>query len=83
MPSIGAMPSGGSGGSIGQTFAALFGFAVDWRYILALLLMLLSVTVVESVWPEWVWPYVGVLLLGIVVVNERFGPALDSLVGGN
>lgn len=63
-------------------FAALLKFSLDWRFLGALLFMLLTVGIVDSVWPEYVWPYVGILLLGLTLANVNFGPQLDKLVGG-
>ena len=78
---IGIPIPGTSGGTIGQPFADLFSFPVDWKYLGAVLFLAVTVNFVERYNPDYGFVYAGILLLGVIVVDGRFGPALARLVG--
>lgn len=64
-------------------FGGLFKFSLDWRFLGALLFILLTVGIVDEVWPEWAWPYVGLLLGSLTVANRAgFSQGLSRLVSG-
>jgi hypothetical protein len=66
---------------ITEPFAKLFKFIPDWGLLLALFLVALSVDLVDQTYPEYVWMYVGILLLGIILVSEGFTPQLNRWIG--
>lgn len=70
-----------SGGSLTGPFSDLFKFSPDWKFWGALVLVALSVGAVEETYPEYVWIYVGVLLLGFILKSAGFTPGLDRLLG--
>jgi hypothetical protein len=75
-------PAGGGSGSIGDTFAGLFKFDVNWRFMAGLVFITLTVYAVEQKAPEYVWTYIGILLLGYVLAKTAFGPQLNAILGG-
>jgi hypothetical protein len=74
-------PKPGGTGNPAEGLAGLFKFSLDWRFLGALLFMLLTVGVVDEVWPAYVWPYVGILLLGLTLTNIEFSPRFAALFG--
>lgn len=88
---ITTFPIATSGGSITDAFAAPFDFPLDWKLIGAILLLILTINAMETWYPEYVWYYVAILLLGAVITKRfgGFGNALRSLTasgtpsGGN
>jgi hypothetical protein len=70
-PGIGVAPSGASG-SVFQPFADLFHISVDWRYILAIFLLLITISIAENYSINGAWIYVAILLLGAILVNAQF-----------
>lgn len=73
-------PSGG--GSLTGPFADLFKFKPDWKFWLALVVVAGSVELVDQTYPEYVWIYVGILLLGFIIMSAGFTPNLDRLLKG-
>ncbi len=69
-------PTGGGG--ITGPFADLFAFTPPWLLIGALLLVAFSVELVDQTYPEYVWMYVGILLLAIIITSKGFTPQLDA-----
>jgi hypothetical protein len=76
-------PSPGTaiGGGIIAPFAKLFQFAPDWVLIGALVLVAFTVDIVDQTYPEYVWMYVGILLLGIILTSAGFTPQLNRWLG--
>lgn len=72
--------SSGFGGVTGP-FSDLFTFTPDWEFWGALLVVTLSVGFVEEQYPEYVWIYVGILLLGLILKLAGFTPNLNRLIG--
>jgi hypothetical protein len=74
------MPSG----SITGPFSDLFNFPINWRYMLAILVILLTVNAVEEWNMTYAWVYVFILLLGLTIVagNQfaNFGAELRRIV---
>ena len=68
-------------GSLTGPFANLFHFQPDWKFWLALVVVTVSVGAVEQTYPEYVWIYVGILLLGFILKSAGFGPNFDKLIG--
>lgn len=62
-------------------FSDLFKFVPDWALIGALILVALSVEFVDQTYPEYVWMYVGILLLGIILLSPGFTPQLNRWLG--
>ena len=86
-PSIGItppvpMPTAPSPNLTGNGLSDLFKFRLDWRFLGALLFILLTVELANQIYPEYVWAYVGILLLGLAEVNTGFLSGLTRLVGG-
>ena len=69
---IAVAPAGG--------FPGLFKFPIDWKKLGALLFLVITVELVNDIWPEWSWPYVGLLLAGLLLVNKD---RVATLFGGN
>jgi hypothetical protein len=70
--------------SFWQPFADLFGFAINWGFWGALMLMTVSVALVDQYAPEYTWVYIVILLLGLILERSRFsnfGENLKGLVG--
>jgi hypothetical protein len=83
-PGIGIpIPTAPTPNLTGGGFGGLFKFSLDWRFLGALLFILLTVGIVDEVWPEWAWPYVGILLSGLLAVNHvKFSEGFDRLLKG-
>lgn len=62
-------------------FSDLFKFVPDWALIGALVLVAFSVEFVDQTYPEYVWMYVGILLLGIILMSPGFTPQLNRWLG--
>ena len=89
-PSPSPSPGGGTTGvpfpvatspGITEPFADLFKFTPDWKLLGALVFVAITVGIVERQYPEYVWLYVGILLLGFVITSRTFTPGLDKLLG--
>lgn len=63
-------------------FAELFNVDLNWKYVLAVLFLLLTVNMVEGWNSDYAWTYMAILLLGVIVVDGRFGPQLSALLKG-
>lgn len=72
---------GGSSGGITGPFADLFKFLPDWALLGALLLLMLTVGLVDQMYPQYVWWYILILLLGLSVTTPTFGAELKNLLG--
>lgn len=74
------------GGTIGDVFAAPFKMDLDWKLLLALAVILGSIEVVNNWYPDYVWTYVLVIIIGLITPKigrfADFGPKLKALVGG-
>lgn len=71
-----------SGDGITGPFSNLFTFTPDWKFWLALAVVAGSVGMVEEMYPEYVWMYVGILLLGFILTSAGFSPNFTRMVKG-
>lgn len=77
------MPGGGTGtggSSFTKPFADLFKFDVNWKYVASFIGLAITVYLAQGYDPNAAIVYVIILLLGIIVVDGRFGPELERLV---
>lgn len=65
-----------------QPFADLFKFPVNWRYIFGVIVLLITVQIAQQYDPMAAMVYAVILLLGVIVVDGRFGPELERLAKG-
>lgn len=75
------VPTAVAGGGFTAPFANLFKFALDWRFLGAFVLIALSVAYVEDAYPDYAYPYAGILLLGFILTSAAFGPEFSRLIG--
>lgn len=60
------------GGAFLQPFTNLFAFDVDWRLIIAIIILALTVDLMAQQNESVAWGYAGILLLGAIVITGRF-----------
>ena len=84
-PGTGIPIPGGSGGSGGgsftQPFADLFNFDVNWKYVASFIGLAITVYLADGYSPSGAIVYVIILLLGIILIDGRFGPELERIAG--